>query len=139
MTKLAKLKYDADSCCHTCTHKLGNAKVDVIIDISEETVDLKKLTEVAQMVSDEWAVRHKRLAKVVAEELLTNEYIADASKIGAAQCVPFYLRVYADPDFVISYTVAFNVPSVLDDDDEYVDVEEELNGEWINTEICSTE
>lgn len=135
MTKLAKLKYDAHSCGHTCKHKLGNAKVD----ISEETVDLEKLTEVAQMVSDEWSVRHKRLAKVIAEELLTNEYIADASKIGAAQCVPFYLRVYADPDCVISYTVAFNVPSVLDDDDEYVDVEEEVNGEWVNSEICSTE
>lgn len=118
---------------------MGNAKVDVIVDISEETVDLDRLAEVAQMVSDEWAVRHKRLAKVVAEELASSEYITDASKIGATQCVPFYLRVYADPDREISYTVAFRVPSALDDDDEYVDVEEEVNGEWVNSEICSTE
>ena len=139
MPKLAKLKYDTDTCCHTCKHKLGGAKVDVVIDASEEAVDLQKLTEVAQLISDGWATRHQRLAKFVADELVSNDYISDVSLVSAAECIPFSLRVYADPDCEISYTIAFNVPSVLDDDDEYVDVEEEINAEWINTEVCSTE
>ena len=139
MAKLAKLKFDEEMCCYTCRHKLGTAKVDVHIDISEETVDVDRLTGVAQKVIDDWAARHKRLAKLVGDELASNEYIAKASKIGAAQCVPFYLGVYADSEGEISYTVGFNVPSVLDDEDKYVEVEEEINAEWVNTDICSTE
>ena len=112
--------------------------VAVNIDASEESVDLDRLIGVAQMISDDWGMRHIRLAKHVADELESNDYITDASNTGATDCMPFYLRVYADPDGEITYTVGFNVPSVFDDD-EYIDVEEEINADWVNTEICSTE
>lgn len=139
MLRLAELEFDEVEHCYSCKHTLGRAAVEVFIDVSEESVELSRLVEVAQSVSDSWQSRHERLTKLAAEELASNDYVGDASEVVPEDCIPFYLRVYADPDGEISYTIAFNVPSVLDVEDEYVDVEEEISGEWVNTEVCSTE
>ena len=139
MSILAKLKFDPDLDSYVCRHKLGMANVDVVADLSEASVELSDLAAVIQSVSKDWAKRHKRLAQLAAEELLANDYVETATEIKAADCKPFYLRVYADPDGEISYTIAFNIDSVLDADEEYVDIEEEIGGDWVNTEICCTE
>ena len=139
MSELSELKYDADIGCHVGTHDLDGELVEVCIDASEKTVDVDQLTTVAQSVIDNWPDIHVRLASTVADELHANNYVDETSEVTIANCIPFLLRVYASPDSEISVTIAFDVPSVLDAEVEYIDVEEEINGEWSSVEICPTE
>ena len=139
MAKLRKLTYNPDDGAHSCGHRLGRARVEVYIDASEESVPLKQLTEIAQGICDDWSSWHPRLAKVAARELVSTGRLAKRAKLAPEDCVPFYLRVYADPDGEVSYTVAFHVPSVLPDANEYVDVSGEYGGDWVDAEVCDSE
>lgn len=139
MSKLPELTYDSDIGCHIATHDLNGELIEVCVDASENTIDVGRLTDEAQSVVDNWSETHPRMALMVAAELLSAKRIKDASKVTAAKCLPFLLRVYASPDSETSITVAFNVPSVLDDEAEYIDVEEELTGAWSSVEICDVE
>ena len=139
MAKFGKFQHDPDTGFYTCRHKLAGKSIEIHIDPSEESVDRDELIKHAESTVDDWPQRHTRLTAVVAQELVANDYLTDAADLKPGDCQPFYLRIYADPDGEISYTVAFNVPSVLDDEDEYVDVEEEITGAWVNVEVCSTE
>jgi hypothetical protein len=139
MSKLPKLKFDSDLESHTCRHQLGRTKVKIYIDASEERVDLATLTKSAQAICDDWPDRHNRLCRIVAKELLSTGRLGKNKKtLEPKDCVPFSLRVAADSDGEISYAIGFNVDSVLDDD-EYVEVEEEINGSWTNSEVGCTE
>src|SRR5687767_6608361 len=119
MPKLRNLKYNRNDGTHSCEHRLGKAKVEVYIDASEKSVPLERLTEIAQGICDNWSEWHPRLVKVAAKELVSTGWLGKRKKLALEDCLPFYLRVYADPDGEISYTVAFNVPSVLTDEHEY--------------------
>jgi hypothetical protein len=139
MPKLGKLTFDVDTVWHTCKHQLGDVEIDVYLETGEETADTDQLAEAAQSVSDDWETRHPRLTELVARELAANGYLDEASEFEPGDCLPFYLGVAADPAGEISYTISFSVPSVLDGNEEYVDVEEEIHGAWVNTEVCCSE
>ena len=139
MPKLGQLMFDADTAWHTCKHQLGDVEIDVYLETGEETADTDRLAAAALSVSDDWETRHPRLTELVACELAANGYLDDTSEFDSGDCLPFYLGVAVDPDGEISYTISFSVRSVLDGNEEYVDVEEEINGAWVNTEVCCSE
>jgi hypothetical protein len=138
MSTIGKLKYDDDTGCHTCKHILGTTTIRLYLDATEGSVPVDRLKEIAQGISDDWEKRHSRLSKLVAQELVSSRELKNALKLRTGDCVPFYLRVEADSDGEINYTAAFKVPALLRKD-EYVDVQEEISGQWVNTEVCCTE
>jgi|GEM_PF-3056255 hypothetical protein len=139
MPKLGQLIFDADTAWHTCKHQLGDVEIDIFLETGEATAGIDRFAAAAQSVSDDWETRHPRLTELVARELAANGYLDETSEVGPGDCLPFYLGVAIDPEGEISYTISFSVPSVLDGDEEYVDVEEEIDGAWINTEVCCSE
>jgi hypothetical protein len=139
MPKLGELKFDADTAWHTCKHRLGDIEIDIYLETGEETAAIDRLAAAAQSISDDWETRHPRLAELVARELTANGYLDESAEFDPGDCLPFYLGVAVDPDGEISYTISFSVSSVLDGDEEYADVEEEIDGAWVNTEVCSSE
>jgi hypothetical protein len=79
------------------------------------------------------------LVGIIIQELASNGYLKEKkAQLKAADCVPFSLRVAADSDGEISYSIGFNVRSLLAKD-EYVDVEEEINCRWFNCDVSCTE
>jgi hypothetical protein len=137
-SQFPKLKFDSDLDCYTCRHQLGEFKVKVYLDNSEEGADLEQLKQSAQTICDNWPERHERLCRIAARELVSAGRVGKKTPIKPVDCLPFSLRVAADSEGEISYSIGFNVKSVLGKD-EYVEVEEEINGKWTNSDVCCTE
>lgn len=137
MAKTPRLAFDPDLEVYTGKMSLGKARVDVTAEAADERA-LKLLRQAIQRVGDDWPERHARLSLLVEEELRATGRLTADRQVVPEQIVPFSLGLHAAPEGEISYSVGYDVDAVLADD-EYVDVEEEINGDWSHCEVRSTE
>src|SRR5687768_11213183 len=133
--RIGKLKFDKDLESYTGFCRLDGKKVEITIDASEGSVDLKTLTQIAERIISTWPKLHAELCQIARDEIISAGHSSadDVPKLKPSGVTPFLFSVSADSEGEVWFSFGLNVPSVLDKD-EYVDVSREVNGSWTNSE-----
>jgi hypothetical protein len=137
--RLGKLRFDRDLDSHAGSCQLDGNEVGVTIGASEGSVELETLSQIAERILSAWPALHPELCQIARQEIISSgrSSAPDVPTLKRSDVIPFSFSIYADADGEVSYSFGLNVPSVLCDD-EYVDVEREVNGSWTNSEVrCS--